>query len=120
MAPSKIEQSVLVTGAAGHIGYAVALSFAESGARNLEYPRHILEMHKADDSLKQIELEIRTFLRDRETVASINNDKDLASAARIHQVNQQSRAVTPGQLAAPPTPMVQQQPPVAGDDALRD
>ncbi len=97
-----------------------SVTFAESGARNLEYPRHILEMHKADDALKQIELEIRTFLRDRETVASINNDKDLASAARIHQVNQQSRAVTPGQLAAPSAPLVSQQPPVAGDDALRD
>lgn len=93
-----------------------SVTFAESGARNLEYPRHILEMHKAEDALKQIEQEIRHFLRDRETVATINNEKDLASAARIHQVNQQTRAVTPESLAAPATPLVPQQP--AGDNPV--
>lgn len=98
-----------------------SVTFAESGARNLEYPRHILEMRKADDALKQIELEIRGFLRDRETVASINNEKDLASTARIHQVNQQTRAVATDALAAPAAPLVTQQtPPLHGDDHLHD
>ncbi len=96
------------------------VTFAESGARNLEFPRHILEMHKSDDTLKQIEQEIRGFLRDRETVASINNEKDLASAARIHQVNQQSRAITPDRLVAPERPLVPQQPSGQADDHLRD
>lgn len=96
------------------------VTFAESGARNLEYPRHILEMHKADDELKLVEQEIRRFLADRETVATINSEKDLASAARIHQVNQQTRGAAPSGLAAPAAPQVPYQPPSADDDALRD
>ncbi|CBL44534.1 conserved hypothetical protein [gamma proteobacterium HdN1] len=94
-----------------------SVTFAESGARNLEYPRHVLEMHKADDTLRQIEAELHGFLRDRETLASINNQRDLASAARIHQVNQQTRAVSPQSLPEPePTPRVARQPQIPPEE----
>ncbi|MGX5201236.1 hypothetical protein [Aliikangiella sp. IMCC44632] len=66
--------------------------FAESGTNNLEYYRRILELHKADDDLDKITQEMREFLGDRETIASIN-DKDLASAGTIYQVNQETRSL---------------------------
>ena len=69
----------------------VTSCFAESGSNNLENYRRILEMHKADDELDTITNEMREFLGNRETIASIN-EKDLASASTIYQVNQETRA----------------------------
>lgn len=69
----------------------VTSCFAESGSNNLENYRRILEMHKADDDLDKITSEMREFLGNRETIASIN-EKDLASASTIYQVNQETRA----------------------------
>ncbi len=69
----------------------ISSCFAESGSNNLEYYRRILELHKADDDLDKITGEMRDFLGDRETIASIN-DKDLASAGTIFQVNQETRS----------------------------
>lgn len=69
----------------------VTSCFAESGSNNLENYRRILEMHKADDDLDKITSEMREFLGNRETIASVNQ-KDLASASTIYQVNQETRA----------------------------
>ncbi|TQV81436.1 hypothetical protein [Aliikangiella coralliicola] len=69
----------------------VTSCFAESGSNNLEFYRRILEMHKADDDLDKITGEMREFLGDRQTIASVN-DKDLASASDIFQVNQETRS----------------------------
>ncbi|TQV76507.1 hypothetical protein FLL45_00660 [Aliikangiella marina] len=70
----------------------VTSCFAESGTNNLEYYRRILEMHKADDDLDKVTGEMREFLGDRETIASVN-EKDLASASDIFQINQETRSV---------------------------
>jgi hypothetical protein len=69
----------------------VSSCFAESGSNNLEYFRYILEMHKADDDLDKITTEMRDFMGNRETIAGINQ-KDLASASEIYQVNQETRS----------------------------
>jgi len=65
--------------------------FAESGSNNLENYRRILELHKADDDLDTITGEMRSFLGNRETIASVS-EKDLASAGSIYQVNQETRS----------------------------
>ena len=75
----------------------VSSTFAASGSMNLEHARYILEMHKAEDDLKAIIDDLRDFMQNREAIASINNEKDLAATSRIFQVNQQTRA----QLDAP-------------------
>jgi hypothetical protein len=67
-------------------------TFGASGTRNLEFPRYVLEMRRADDELRAIISDLRGFMRKREAVAGITNEKDLAAAARIFQVNQQTRA----------------------------
>ena len=40
---------------------------------------------------------MRDFLRERESIASINNEKDLANAERIYQVNSISKSDSPEQ-----------------------
>ena len=67
-------------------------TFATTGAGNLEMPRVILEMSKNNDEMESIVSEIKDFLRGREAIASITNEKDLSNAETIYQVNQVSRA----------------------------
>jgi hypothetical protein len=69
--------------------------FAVSGTQNLELPRHILQMNRNEQEMNEIVGEIRQFLRERESIASINNEADLGNAERIFQVNQQTRAAMP-------------------------
>lgn len=69
----------------------VTSCFAESGTNNLENYRRILELHKADDDLDNVTGEMKDFLGNRETIASIS-EKDLASASGIYQVNQETRS----------------------------
>lgn len=76
-------------------------TFATTGSMNLESPRFILSMAKNDEELESIKKEIRDFLKGRESIASITNERDLANVSTIHQVNQQTRAVE--MLAEPPT-----------------
>jgi Co/Zn/Cd efflux system component len=66
-------------------------SFSGSGMKNLEYARHIIEMHKADEDLNTIVMEIREFIKSRQAIAGIGNDKDLESASQIFQINAQTR-----------------------------
>jgi hypothetical protein len=70
----------------------VTSTFATSGMKNLEMPRFIMKMSKNPDELNGIVSEIKTFLKDREAIASITNEKDLSNAETIFQVNQASRA----------------------------
>ncbi|GAA5193661.1 hypothetical protein [Ferrimonas gelatinilytica] len=74
----------------------VSSTFAGIGPRNLEYPRHILEMRADKRELNGIVDDLRTFLRERETIASISNEKDLAAASKIYQINEQTRAASTG------------------------
>ena len=78
-------------------------TFAGTGTRNLEFPRYVLELHKAGEDLDTIIDELRGFAQQREAIASINNEKDLAAADRIFQVNQQTRSASP----APDTPAIE-------------
>ena len=59
--------------------------------KNLEHARHIIEMHKADNDLSAIVNEIREFIRSRQAIAGIGNEKDLESASQIYQMNAQTR-----------------------------
>ncbi len=69
----------------------VTCSFAGFGMKNLEYARHIIEMHKSDTDLATIVAEIREFIRSRQAIAGIGNEKDLESASQIYQMNAQTR-----------------------------
>ncbi|WP_444930150.1 hypothetical protein ACJJIF_20705 [Microbulbifer sp. SSSA002] len=71
----------------------VSSTFAASGMRNLEYPRHILEMHKSERDLSEIRDDVIGFLKDRESIASITSGRDLENTSNIHAINQRSRAV---------------------------
>ncbi|MDP4946120.1 MAG: hypothetical protein NWQ48_11485 [Alishewanella sp.] len=68
-------------------------TFADSGAKNVEHPRHILEMQDNPEEMQEILADIRSFLADRETIASITNSQDLTNTERLYQINQQSRAM---------------------------
>ncbi|MDX2321451.1 MAG: hypothetical protein QNK26_12760, partial [Moritella sp.] len=67
-------------------------TFATTGTKNLEMPRFILEMEKNNSEMDGIVDEIKKFLRGREAIASITNEKDLSNAETIYQINQVSRA----------------------------
>ncbi|RLV58749.1 hypothetical protein D5018_15740 [Parashewanella curva] len=71
----------------------VSSTFASTGMQNLEHPRLILEMHKNEQELAGIRDDIISFLKDRESIASITSNRDLQNASQIHEINQQSRAI---------------------------
>ncbi len=71
----------------------VSTTFAATGMKNLEHPRHILEMHKSDDEMASIRKDVIDFLKDRESIASITSNRDLGNASQIHQLNEQTRAI---------------------------
>jgi hypothetical protein len=79
----------------------LSTTFAGSGTRNLEFPRHVLELRRADADLDAIIGELRSFTSQRATIASIDNQRDLEATSRIFQVNQQTRAAIPAQDNAP-------------------
>lgn len=70
----------------------ITTTFAATGMRNLEYPRYILEMHKSEHNLQAIKDDVITFLKDRESIASITSVRDLENASHIHQLNRKTRA----------------------------
>jgi len=70
----------------------VSTTFASTGTRNLEHPRYILEMRKNEQELENIKSDIIKFLKDRESIASITNIRDLNNTAQIYTINENSRA----------------------------
>ena len=68
--------------------------FAATGIRNLEYPRHIMSLNKDDRELSSIKEDVISFLNDRESIASITNERDLGNASQMHQLNQQTRSTS--------------------------
>ncbi len=80
----------------------VSSTFAGIGSRNLEYARHILEMRADDAELQGIVGDLRQFLKNRETIASISNEKDLEATSKIYQVNEQTRAAAQSAPAGAP------------------
>ena len=71
----------------------ISTTFAATGMKNLEHPRHIMEMHKDEGQLQAIKKDVISFLKDRESIASITSERDLGNASQIHQLNQQTRAI---------------------------
>ena len=71
----------------------ISTTFAATGMKNLEHPRHIMEMHKDEGQLQAIKKDVIAFLKDRESIASITSERDLGNASQIHQLNQQTRAI---------------------------
>lgn len=71
----------------------ISTTFAATGIRNLEHPRHILQMSKSESDLHSIRNDVIGFLKDRESIASITSERDLGNASQIHQLNQQTRAI---------------------------
>ncbi|MEL0640572.1 hypothetical protein V6260_08130 [Pseudoalteromonas aliena] len=71
----------------------ISTTFAATGMKNLEHPRHIMEMHKDEGQLQAIKNDVIAFLKDRESIASITSERDLGNASQIHQLNQQTRAM---------------------------
>lgn len=72
---------------------AVSSVFAGVGSKNLEQPRHIMELHSNDKEMNAIVADLRSYLSSRQTIAALNTDADLAATAQIHEINQQSRAI---------------------------
>ncbi len=70
----------------------ISTTFAATGMKNMEHPRHILEMHKNEEQLLAIKNDVISFLKDRESIASITSKRDLGNASQIHQLNEQTRA----------------------------
>lgn len=70
----------------------ISSTFAATGMKNLEHPRHILEMHRDEAALQSIKSDVISFLKDRESIASITSARDLGNASQIHQLNEQTRA----------------------------
>lgn len=77
----------------------VTTVFAATGVKNLEYPRHIMSLHKDDNELASIKEDVMSFINGRESIASITSEGDLGNASKVHQLNQQTRAVMPNQQA---------------------
>ncbi|AQQ00453.1 hypothetical protein B0W48_11985 [Pseudoalteromonas aliena] len=78
----------------------ISTTFAATGMKNLEHPRHIMEMHKDEGQLQAIKKDVIAFLKDRESIASITSERDLGNASQIHQLNQQTRAMSSQQAIA--------------------
>ena len=70
----------------------ISTTFATSGTNNLELPRLVMTINKNNEELATIVDEIKSFLRGRESIASIRNEVDLGNTETIYQINQASRA----------------------------
>src|SRR5690606_25648281 len=75
---------------------------AVSGATNLAQPRYVLAMEKNDGLCDELVAETRAYLRERQVMASVSSESDLAAASTIHQMNEQTRAAREGLLPHPP------------------
>jgi hypothetical protein len=75
------------------------LTFAVSGAHNLEQRRYVVEMSKDDAFLESVVRTLRHFIQSRQIMAGLTADGDFAAAGAIHRVNQVTRA--PGEPLVP-------------------
>ncbi len=75
------------------------VTFAVSGARNLEQQRYVVEMSKDDAFLESVVRALRHFMQSRQIVAGLTADGDFAAAGAIHRVNEVARAQ--GELLTP-------------------
>lgn len=61
---------------------------ASSGSGNLAGPRYIMSMHKADDMLDHLTDKMKSFLNNRETIATALTPKDLQSIQTMFTINE--------------------------------
>jgi hypothetical protein len=73
-----------------------------SGSANLEQPRLVLGMSEDDALSRELVEDARAFLRDRQIMASVGSEADLQAAANIYQMNERTRANSPGRAGQPP------------------
>jgi len=67
------------------------VTFAVSGAHNLEQHRYVVEMRKDDAFLEAVVRALRHFIQSRQIVAGLTADADFAAAGAINRVNQVTR-----------------------------
>ncbi len=63
-----------------------------SGSANLEQPRLILGMADNPTLSRDLVADARSFLKDRQIMASVNSEADLQAAGNIYQMNERTRA----------------------------
>jgi hypothetical protein len=73
-----------------------------SGSANLEQPRLVLGMSEDDALSRELVDDARAFLRDRQIMAGVGSEADLQAAANIYQMNERTRANSPGRAGQPP------------------
>jgi len=67
-------------------------TLAVSGSANLEQPRLILGMNDNAVLTRDLVADARSFLKDRQIMASVGSESDLQAAANIYQMNERTRA----------------------------
>jgi hypothetical protein len=67
-------------------------TLAVSGSANLEQPRLILGLRENADLSRDLVADARSFLKDRQIMASVASESDLQAAANIYQMNERTRA----------------------------
>lgn len=80
------------------VSHSVSSVFAGVGSKNLEQPRHLMELHSNDKEMDAIVADLRSYLSSRQTIASLNTEADLAATAQINEINEQSRAIPMQQM----------------------
>jgi hypothetical protein len=67
-------------------------TLAVSGSANLEQPLLILGLRENADLSRDLVADARSFLKDRQIMASVASEPDLQAAANIYQMNERTRA----------------------------
>lgn len=70
----------------------ISSTFAESGSKNLENNRYVIEMHRSDSFLQEIYGSVRDFVDNYQKITSIKSDKDIHSIGILNAVNNQANA----------------------------
>ena len=70
-------------------------TLAVSGSANLEQPRLILGMAENPTLTRDLVADARSFLKDRQIMATVASESDLKAAANIYQMNERTRANVP-------------------------
>jgi hypothetical protein len=66
-----------------------------SGSENLEQPRLILGMNENPTLTRDLVADARSFLKDRQIMATVNSESDLQAASNIYKMNERTRANAP-------------------------
>jgi hypothetical protein len=73
-----------------------------SGSANLEQPRLVLGMRDNEALSRDLVADARSFLRDRQIMATVGSEADLQAAANIYQMNERTRAHAEGRAGQAP------------------